>query len=124
VRLEEAYQTYKDRADFYLIYLKEAHATDGGRPSRTVKIPQHTTLEERTTAATSCVADLKLSMPLLVDDMKNTVGDAFHGHPDRLFLLSPEGKIAYRGERGPRGFDVDEMKAALEKALSKSDKKE
>jgi hypothetical protein len=63
------------------------------------------------------VTDLKLTMPLLVDDMKNTVGNAFHGHPDRLFILSPDGKIAYRGERGPRGFNVDEMTAALKKLL-------
>lgn len=113
--LEKVYQDYKDKADFYLIYLKEAHAIDGSRPSRTVKIAQHKTLEERTTAATGCVADLKLTMPLLVDDMKNTVGDAFHGHPDRLFILSPKGKIAYRGERGPRGFEVGEMEEALKK---------
>jgi hypothetical protein len=57
-------------------------------------------------------------MPLLVDDMKNSVGDAFHGHPDRFFILSPSGTIAYRGERGPRGFKADEMETALEKLLA------
>ena len=116
--LETTYQAYKDRADFYLIYLKEAHASDSRRPSKKVIIAQHTTLKERTTAANSCVADLKLSMPLLVDDMKNTAGDAFTGHPDRLFILSPDGTIAYRGDRGPHGFKVDEMKTALDQLLA------
>ena len=120
--MEKTYEEYKDRADFYLIYLKEAHASDGNRPSRRVVIPQHTTYEERTKAATGCVAELKLPIPLLVDDMKNTVGDAFSGHPDRLFILSPDGKIAYAGERGPRGFKVDDMTASLEKLLSEGDK--
>ena len=69
-------------------------------------------------AATGCVAALDLKIPILIDDMKNTVGDAFHGHPDRLFILSPEGTIAYRGERGPRGFDVKEMEEALGKLLA------
>ena len=115
--LEETYQAFKDRADFYLIYLKEAHASDGNRPSRTVKIAQHKTYAERLEAATGCIADLELTMPLLIDDMKNTVGDAFHGHPDRLFVLSPDGKIAYRGDRGPRGFDVRGMRGALERLL-------
>lgn len=115
--LEKTYQDYKDRVDFYLIYLKEAHASDSRRPNKNIIISQHTTLEERKKAASSCVADLKLSMPLLIDDMKNTVGDAFTGHPDRLFILSPDGTIAYRGDRGPFGFKVDEMKAALEKLL-------
>ncbi|MDA1005662.1 MAG: hypothetical protein O3A87_04175 [Verrucomicrobia bacterium] len=122
--LEKTFQTYKDRADFYLIYLKEAHASDGNRPARHVDITQHTTLDERTKAANSCVADLKLSMPLLVDNMKNTVGDAFQGHPDRLFILTPEGKIAFRGERGPRGFKVDEMRSALETLLTPAAKQE
>lgn len=116
--LEKTYQTYKDRADFYLIYLKEAHASDGRRPARHIEIAQHTTLDERNKAAKGCAADLDLTMPLLVDDMKNTVGDAFHGHPDRLFILSPDGKIAFRGDRGPRGFKVGEMTDALEKLLS------
>ena len=117
MRLEETYREFKDQADFYLIYLKEAHASDGRRPSRSVKIEQHKILEDRKKAATGCVAELKLSMPLLLDDMENTVGDAFSGHPDRLFILSPSGKVSYRGRRGPRGFDVAEMRAALEKAL-------
>ena len=84
-----------------------------------MKIAQHKTYAERLDAASGCVADLKLSMPLLVDDMKNTVGDAFHGHPDRLFVLSPDGTIGYRGERGPWGFKVDEMRAALQGLLKK-----
>lgn len=110
--------------DFHLIYLKEAHASDSRRPSRKVIIKQHTTLEERTTAAKGCVADLKLTIPLLIDDMENTVGDAFHGHPDRLFILSPDQTIVYRGDRGPRGFNVQEMKEALDQLLEAAEKKE
>jgi hypothetical protein len=82
-----------------------------------VKIEQHKTLEARKEAAGSCVANLDLKIPLLIDDMNNSVGDAFSGHPDRLFILSPEGTVAYRGDKGPRGFDVDEMTAALGKLL-------
>lgn len=61
-------------------------------------------------------------MPLLIDDMENSVDEAFHGSPDRLFILSPDGTIAYRGERGPRGFDVDEMTTSLKKLLAKPEK--
>lgn len=56
--------------------------------------------------------------------MEDSVARAFSGHPDRLFILSPAGTIAYRGEQGPRGFDVTEMEAALEKLLATDDKKE
>jgi hypothetical protein len=56
--------------------------------------------------------------------MEDSVAQAFHGHPDRLFILSPDGAIAYRGDKGPRGFNVAEMKTALEKLLATAEKKE
>ncbi len=56
--------------------------------------------------------------------MNDSVAKAFHGHPDRLFILAPQGTIAYRGGKGPRGFDVAEMKTALEKLLAAAEKKE
>ena len=49
--------------------------------------------------------------------MDDSVATAFHGHPDRLFILSPDGTIAYRSGKGPRGFKVEEMKDALEKLV-------
>ena len=118
------YEANKEKADFWWIYVKEAHASDGARPNRDVKIRQHQTYEERLKAASGCVAELDLKIPLLIDDMENTVGNAFHGHPDRLFILSPEGTIAYRGERGPRGFDVKEMEESLAKLLASAKKEE
>ena len=124
MRLQDTYEKYKDRADFYWVYVREAHASDSARPSRQIKIAQHKTLDDRKEAAEKCVANIKLEIPLLLDDMKNTVGDAFHGHPDRLFILSPKGTIAYRGDRGPRGFDVNEMRSALETILAGEKKKD
>ena len=52
--------------------------------------------------------------------MKDTVAKAFSAMPDRLFILDAGGKIAYRGDRGPRGFKVDEMEQALVKLLAES----
>ena len=86
-------------------------------------VKQHTNIEDREQAATSCVEALNLKVPVLLDDMDNTVADAFHGFPDRLFILSPKGTIVYRGGKGPWGFDVTEMKTALEKLLAAADKK-
>jgi hypothetical protein len=87
-------------------------------------VPAHKTIEDREKAATTCVAALDLKIPVLLDDMKDSVATAFHGHPDRLFILSPDGTIAYRGEKGPRGFNVTEMKTALVKILKGGEEKE
>ena len=61
-------------------------------------------------------------MPVLVDDMQNTVAGAYHAKPDRLFVVGADAKIAYRGARGPRGFDVAELAEALKKIVSVSPK--
>ncbi len=95
------------------MYTREAHASDGHRPARHVEIAQPKTWEERTDVAKRCSAALDLKIPQLVDDMKDTIAKAFHGMPDRLFVLGADGKIAFRGERGPRGFDVAAMETAL-----------
>jgi type I thyroxine 5'-deiodinase len=67
--------------------------------------------------AGTCVADLKLSIPCLVDDLQNTAQKAYAGWPDRLYVIDKEGKVAFRGEPGPRGFRPDEAEAALKKLL-------
>jgi len=82
-----------------------------------VEIREHQSFEERTEVAGTCASELKLAIPQLVDDMKNSVAEAYSGHPDRLFILGADGKIAYAGGKGPHGFDVPEMTTALEKIL-------
>lgn len=63
------------------------------------------------------MATLKLGMETLVDDMQDTAAHAFNALPDRLFVIGADGRIAYRGERGPRGFDVKDLAAALARLL-------
>ena len=78
-----------------------------------MKLAQPKTFDKREEIAGSCISDLKLTMPVLVDDMQDTVASAYNAMPDRLFVVGADGRIAYRGARGPRGFDVAEMEAAL-----------
>ena len=75
--------------------------------------------KERLKVAKTCVADLKLPMPAVIDKIDNKVNDAYSGHPDRLYLVGKDGKIAYVGGRGPRGFKTDEWEDAIKAELSK-----
>ena len=68
--------------------------------------------------AQKCCASVELTIPQLVDDMSNTVAQAFNAMPDRLFVVGADGKIAYRGARGPRGFKVAELEETLKKLLT------
>jgi hypothetical protein len=56
---------------------------------------------------------LEISMPLLVDDIDDRVGHAYSGMPDRLYVIDRDGKVAYKGGRGPFGFKSGEMEQAL-----------
>ncbi len=104
------------------MYIREAHPSDGWRPAQHVKIEDPKTLGEREDVAKGCSGALELSMPFLVDDMRDTVAKAYNAKPDRLFILDAQSKVAYRGDRGPRGFKVDEMVKSLEKLLAASSK--
>ena len=114
VRLQEMYEKYSDKADFYWIYIQEAHAIDGRRPSRTVKIALHKTIDDRREAAGGCSKVSPLKAPVLLDDMEDTVAKAYSARPERFFILGANGKVIYSGGRGPFGVDLD----ALEKSLA------
>jgi len=82
-----------------------------------VVFKQPTDIAERCEVASACAKDLKLSIPMLIDDMANTANKAYAGWPDRLYVVGAGGKLAYCGARGPRGFRPTEMEQALAKLL-------
>ncbi len=112
------YQTYKDRAEFFLVYIREAHPdsilltlTDGEQ--KLLKIAQPKTLDERAKTAEQCVATLKMTMPTLIDREDNMVNHVYAAWPDRLYVVGIDGKIAYQGGPGPGGFKVNEVESWL-----------
>jgi hypothetical protein len=70
-------------------------------------------LTERTRIAARCCTALKMTMPLLVDAINDRVGHAYSGMPDRLYVIGRDGKVVYKGGRGPFGFNAGEMEQAL-----------
>ena len=74
---------------------------------------QPRTTKERVTVAVKCCSSLKMTMPLLVDEMDDRVGHAYSGMPDRLYVIDRAGKVAYKGGRGPFGFKPGEMEQSL-----------
>ena len=57
---------------------------------------------------------MELEVPALLDDMDDTASEAYASLPDRLYLIGKDGKIAFAGARGPRGFKVDLLQKAME----------
>lgn len=117
------YQNWKDKVEFFIVYIREAHPNDGRqvRANKQDGVVYDTpkSYEERCKIASDCIKDLKLSLPALVDDMSDTAEKAYSGWPDRIFIVTKEGKIGYRGKRGPFGFKVGEAVEWLEKNIKK-----
>jgi hypothetical protein len=104
---------------FLFVYIREAHPRDEWQldinPEDDVVIDQPTTFTERQEVAQTCAVNLALTMPCVVDDMENTVDEAYCGWPERLFVVDVEGRIAYAGMQGPFGFEPDEVGKWLRK---------
>ena len=78
-----------------------------------IQVKQPRTNDERTQVAEKCSASLGMSIPLLVDGIRNKVEAAYSGFPDRLYLIDTEGRVAYKGGRGPFGFKPEELEQEL-----------
>lgn len=73
------------------------------------------TFLERTEVASSCAKKLNFTMPMLIDDMKDSTAKNYGGYHDRLYLVGKDGKVVYQGGPGPRGFKPDELEEQLKK---------
>ena len=76
---------------------------------------------ERRGVAMQFLADMKLQTPALLDGVDDAVGKAYASHPDRLYLVGTDGRIAFAGERGPFGFKPTLLREAIEDELLRID---
>lgn len=124
MRLNEIHEAYKDRIDFYCVYIQEAHPRDGWQVmanlSDEVIYDQPTSIEERADLAAVCVLRLNMTMPMLLDNMSNQADTLYAGLPERLYLLDERGTVVFRTVVGSPGFDVDAWLAAIRAHLGGS----
>lgn len=115
--VETVYRRFKNDAVFLAVYVREAHPTDGWKMESNAKagveVAQPKTFAERTAVAGQCHQRLKLTIPLLVDEIDDSTGNAYSGMPARLYVIDKAGRVAYKSGRGPFGFKTGEMEQAL-----------
>ena len=114
---EKMYHRYKDRATFVMVYVREAHPTDGWRMESNDRVGvahrQPQSYAERVDVAQTCGKRLALSFPMLVDTIDDRVGALYSGMPGRFYLIDRAGKIAFKNGRGPYGFKPAELEQSL-----------
>lgn len=121
MRLNQLYATYKDRVQFYIVYIREAHPARGWQvPNNLIDdilYDEPTTDAERAEVASACQIGLDLHMPMLVDGIDNDIDEKYVGLPMRLFLVDQLGTIAYAGEKGPWGWDDEAFEERLKAVI-------
>jgi hypothetical protein len=110
---------YRKKIEFLLVYVREAHSTDGWQVEANEKekilLESAKNYEQKEEHATSCVRNLGIQFPALVDGMDNAVEKAYSGWPDRLYLVGKDGRILFKAGVGPGGFKPDQLEAAIGK---------
>jgi len=124
--LESLYKAYGKKAEFLLVYIREAHPSDGWQTRQNVKdgviFKQPKTFDQRVKVAQACHSTLKMTIRCLVDGIDNAVDKAYGGAPDRLCVVDIDGKVAYHSKRGPWGFKPRDAEAALKAVLANNGK--
>lgn len=115
--IEKLYERYKERCNFFLIYVREAHPSDGwwmqSNQRVGIDLKQPTENDSRRAIAETCQKHLDLSIPFLVDTVDDRVGSAYSGMPNRLYLIDNQGRIAFKNGRGPFGFHPRQLEQAM-----------
>ncbi|MCS6978200.1 MAG: deiodinase family protein [Gemmatales bacterium] len=115
--VEEVWERHREHADFLMIYVREAHPTDGWKmvsnERQGVVVSQPKLYDERVAACQQFCKKLHPKMTVVVDELDDRVGGTYSGMPARLYILDHEGRIAYKSGRGPFGFKPWEMEQAL-----------
>ena len=103
------------------MYIQEAHPSDIWQMSSNVRdgviFTTPRTEVERLEIAESCVRRLGIRFPALIDGMDNSVERRYTGWPDRLMLIDIDGRLAFKTEPGPFGFEPSQLEAALLRLL-------
>nr|AAH80103.1 MGC84484 protein [Xenopus laevis] len=101
-------------ADFLLVYIEEAHPTDGWiSTDASYQIPQHRCLQERLAAAQLMLQGAP-GCRVVADTMDNSSNAAYGAYFERLYIIL-EGKVVYQGGRGPEGYKISELRLWLER---------
>ena len=100
------YEQFGSQAEFVLVYIREAHATDGWSLDHTgwSIIADAQNDGERQAAAAKTCSMLKLPFTTVVDTMDDAVAERWSAWPERLFVIGRDGRVAYVGAQGPWGF--------------------
>jgi tetratricopeptide (TPR) repeat protein len=125
--LKRMAEEYRERVDFRLVYIREAHAQGGAESEwqstinvkEGISLAPARTLPEKQEHAALCLRKLELPFPAVVDGMDGAAETAYQAWPSRLYLVGRDGKVAFSTRLGELDFRPAELDAAIREILAK-----
>ncbi len=108
--IQRFYDTYKNRAQIFVIYTNEMHPGGYGGSLMTnnkygmkspFTFPDSQNLGDRRKYACLVTNHFRLSVPVLLDNMDNRVNAAYNGSPVRVYILNSRGIVVFN-DRDPQ----------------------
>ena len=123
--LLSTYEKYATRADFRLIYIREAHDEGQWQSSinqrEGVSLPPARDLADKKAHADLCVRKLGIPFPVMVDGMDEPAEKAYAAWPSRVYVIGRDGRVAFNSYLGEQDFHPAELDAALSAAFQDRD---
>uniref|UniRef100_A0AAY4A661 Iodothyronine deiodinase n=1 Tax=Denticeps clupeoides TaxID=299321 RepID=A0AAY4A661_9TELE len=113
-------EEFSDVADFLLVYIDEAHPSDGWAappmPPYSFEVRKHRSLDERLLAARNLLEHFSLppQCQLVADCMDNNANVAYGVAYERVCIVQQQ-KVAYLGGKGPFFYNLKDVRRWLER---------
>ena len=117
--LNDIYRLYKSQADFYMIQIREAHASDVWPIGNIVSVKEHRTLSDRLAAAHEMVKETQLEIPVFADTMDDTFLELYRPWPFRFFIVV-DGVLKLVGMPKEARYDTTDLVECLDALNRKS----
>jgi len=107
-----------NRAFFMIVYTREAFPAGDKNVERNrdegVNIPQAASLDDRKAEALEAQRELRITIPMAVDSMKDSVSSAFGTFPNGAVVIGKDGNIAARQQ----WTNPDTLRTAIDEAVN------
>ena len=114
--LNDIYRKYNSQIDFYMIQIREAHASDVWPIGNVVSVKEHRTLDERLAAAREMVKATRLEIPVFADTMDDVFLKLYKPWPFRFFVIV-DGILRLVGMPKEARYDTTDLVECLDTLL-------
>jgi tetratricopeptide (TPR) repeat protein len=116
--LNALYERYHDRAEFLLVYIREAHGAGSWQSTinrrEGVDLADAATFDQKREYAASCIRKLKIPYAAAVDPLDNAAETAYTAWPSRVYLIDKQGHVAFNSPLDELNFDASKLDSALQ----------